>query len=140
MGNACYWKRQLNVSVINTDSLPNLHLDYFFFPLCKKDKLVCKDQSWSCVFLLGIASLLITDAVGHSLQQTSFNQTQSQCMFQFHKVNTTLLYPALNMHWSVLIPPNLLLGISPLLVITTTLEFIKYCHYEPEYSICYRIK
>ena len=28
------------------------------------------------------------------------------------------------MHWSVLIPPNLLLGIGPLLVVATTFEFI----------------
>ena len=33
-------------------------------------------------------------------------------------------YHSLNMHWAVLIPPSLLLGIGPLLVIATTLEFI----------------
>ena len=53
MVNACHWKLQLTVSAINIDSLPILHLDYFFFPLCKKDKLACKDQSWNCAFPAG---------------------------------------------------------------------------------------
>ena len=46
-------------------------------------------------------------------------------MFQVYRTsNETLAYPALDMHWSVLIPPNLLLGIGPLIVVTTTFEFI----------------
>ena len=45
-------------------------------------------------------------------------------MFQVYRTNITTSYPALNMHWSVLIPPNLLLGIGPLIVITTIYEFI----------------
>ena len=35
-----------------------------------------------------------------------------------------MTYPTLNMHWSVLIPLSLLLGVGPLLVITASLEFI----------------
>ena len=81
-------------------------------------------QVGTVLCLLGVATFLIVDTVGHSLKQNDFNQTESQCMFQFHKINTTLIYPALNMHWSVLIPSNMLLGIGPILVITTTLEFI----------------
>ena len=34
------------------------------------------------------------------------------------------MHPSLDMNWGVLIPPSLLLGIGPLLVIATTLEFI----------------
>ena len=45
-------------------------------------------------------------------------------MFQMYRTMQTLTYPTLNMHWSVLIPPNLLLGIGPLIVITTTYELI----------------
>ena len=46
-------------------------------------------------------------------------------MFQFHKTSGhRLSYPALNMHWAILLLPSLLLGVGPLLVITTTLEFI----------------
>ena len=72
--------------------------------------------------LLGVTGLLTIDIVGHSMQHT---HDHSECMFQFYMLNTsTLVYPALNMHWSVLIPSNILLGIGPILVIATTLEFI----------------
>ena len=77
--------------------------------------------------LLGVLSLFIIDLVGHSLQQANpliVNNTLSQCMFQFYRTNDTLKYPTLNMHWSVLFLPNIFLGIGPLIVITTTLEFI----------------
>ena len=73
--------------------------------------------------LLGVTSLLITDLVGHSLKHTTISN-HSQCMFQFYTVNGTLQYPALDMHWSVLIPPSLLLGVGPLIVMSATLEFI----------------
>ena len=75
------------------------------------------------ISLLGVASLSIIDVVGHSLTNNIVNHTQ--CMFQITVYdNNTLLYPALNMHWAVLIPPSFLLNFGPLLVITTTLEFI----------------
>ena len=72
--------------------------------------------------LLGVASLLIIDIIGHSLKYNTSNHTQ--CMFQLYMVNGTLQYPALDMHWSVLIPPSLCLGVGPLIVTTATLEFI----------------
>ena len=75
--------------------------------------------------LLGITSLLVIDLVGHSLIMEGRGEANNtQCMVQVYRTNTTISYPALNMHWSVLIPLNLLLGIGPLIVITTTLEFI----------------
>ena len=75
--------------------------------------------------LLGVTTLLIIDIVGHTIQHQASSHNQSQCIFQFYMLNNSeLVYPALNMHWSVLIPSNLLLGIGPILVITTTLEFI----------------
>ena len=130
----CVGEHAWETLVIGSGNLMYLLSTLILFPVyiwitfssrcAKRINLFARIKVGIVFFLLGIASLLITDAVGHSLQQTSFNQSQSQCMFQFHRVNTTLLYPALNMHWSVLIPPNLLLGIGFLLVITTTLEFI----------------
>ena len=46
----------------------------------------------------------------------------SQCIFQATISNNgSLTYPSLNMHWEVLIPPILLLGLGP---IATILEFI----------------
>ena len=75
--------------------------------------------------LLGVISLLITDIVGHVINTGKFNNG-SQCVFQasLTNINRSLTYPTLNMHWAVIIPPSLLLGIGPLLVIATTLEFI----------------
>ena len=77
--------------------------------------------------MLGVVSMLIIDMVGHSLigyetiQQTS---TVTQCMFQILRHNYTFEYHPLNMHWSIFIIPSLFLGIGPLLITTTTLEFI----------------
>ena len=79
------------------------------------------------VCLLGVTSLLIIDVVGHALS-TDRHANQTQCMFQVTETNndhhTTLNYPALNLHWAVLIVPSLLLEIGPLLTVTTVLEFI----------------
>ena len=73
--------------------------------------------------LLGVLSLICVDLIGHSLKSNTSNQTQ--CMFQVYRAGSGILeYPSLNMHWSILIPPNILLGIGPLIVIATTFEFI----------------
>ena len=76
------------------------------------------------ICLFGVITLLIIDVVGHSLnRENATNQTL--CMF--HATLTSekiLIYPTLNMHGAVLIPPNLLLGIGPLIVVATTFEFI----------------
>ena len=77
------------------------------------------------VGFLGVASLFIIDIVGHSMKTSRTNvSNHSQCMFQMHRSGSMLTYPSLNMHRSVLIPLNLLLGIGPLIIITTTYEFI----------------
>ena len=74
--------------------------------------------------LLGGVSLLIADVMGHTLNRNSFSN-HSLCVFQATISQDRLFtYPALNMHWGILIPPTLLLGLGPMLVIATTLEFI----------------
>ena len=75
--------------------------------------------------LIGVASMVIIDVAGYSLNRTS-DVNQTQCMFQFYKYDrhTFSSYPTLNMHWAVLIVPSLFLRIGPLLIIATTLEFI----------------
>ena len=79
------------------------------------------------VSLLGVTSLLTIDVVGHALS-TDRRANQTQCMFQlivtYTDHHTALSYPALNLHWAVLIVPSLLLEIGPLLTVTTVLEFI----------------
>ena len=71
--------------------------------------------------------MLIIDIVGYSLAgngSEETNDTVTQCMFQISKYNYTLEYKPLNMHWSVLITPSIFHGPGPLLITTTTLEFI----------------
>ena len=77
--------------------------------------------------LLGVISMLIIDMIGHSQTGNGIEQshnTVTQCMFQIYKYNYTLEYNPLNMHWSVFIAPSFFLGTGPLLITTTTLEFI----------------
>lgn len=95
-----------------------------FSPLCKKvNNMFCRIQLGASVCLVGVISLLVIDVVGHSLHGTT-GLNSTQCMFQVYRTNTTASYPALNLHWTVLIPPNLFLGIGPLIVISTTYELI----------------
>ena len=75
------------------------------------------------ISLFGVISLLIIDVVGHSLNRGN-TTNNTQCMFHVTLTNQPLPYHTLNMHWAVLIPPNILLGIGPLLLVATTLEFI----------------
>ena len=59
------------------------------------------------VCLLGVTSLLIIDVVGHALN-INRSANQIQCIFQDTPINdrnTILFYPALSMHWTVLIVP-----------------------------------
>ena len=95
-----------------------------FYLLRKKEvRFFSRIQFGIVLCLLGVLSLLTIDLIGHSLKSNISNHTQ--CIFQVYRTdNGTLDYPSLNMHWSVLIPPSLLLGIGPLIVITTTFEFI----------------
>ena len=75
--------------------------------------------------LLGVTSLLIIDVTGHLLKDAADVTNHTQCMFQLRKLtNEMIFYPALSMHWSVLIPPSLLLGVGPLIIMATALEFI----------------
>ena len=104
------------------------------FPVCsfslvsllrkKLLKLFMRIGAGILICLFGVLSLLITDIFGHA-QNISNPYNHSQCVFQVtlsHNKSVTIY--SLHMHWGVLIPPSLLLGIGPLLVIATTLEFI----------------
>ena len=74
--------------------------------------------------LLGVVCLLVTDITGHVINSSNSNN-HTQCVFQITLSSTGIItYSSFHMHWGVLIPPGLLLGIGPLMVIATTLEFI----------------
>ena len=67
--------------------------------------------------------MLIIDLAGH-LHSVNDQGVGSHCMFTYVSVNKTLLYPVLELHWTVLLPPNILLGIGSPIVMITVLEFI----------------
>ena len=75
-----------------------------------------------CLFLLGVLSILISDVVGHAQYEGKVNE--SLCLFDIEYKNLSLQHSSLDMHWTVLIPVNIFLGIGPYLVTTTTFEFI----------------
>ena len=104
----------------------SFYIWYIFSHLRKRiPKMLLRLMAGIILSLLGVISMLITDAVGHSVvsKNTSTNVTV-QCMFQVTTFNYTNDHQPLNMHWYVLIPPSVFLGLGPLVVIATTIEFI----------------
>ena len=75
--------------------------------------------------LLGVLCFLFTDIVGHAQQNVSNSNNHTQCVFHVslshHK---RFIVDSFHMHWAVLIPPYVFLGIGTLMVTATTLEFI----------------
>ena len=115
-------------TVLNLFLIVILFPAYIWIIFCCLHKKVPKLFTRLCIgitlYLLGVVSLLIAEVMGHTLNKNSFSN-HSLCVFQVTISQDKLFtYPVLNMHWGVLIPPTLLLGLEPMLVITTTLEFI----------------
>ena len=77
------------------------------------------------LWILGALSMVTIDLAGH-LHSVNDVGTGSHCMFKYTRNNDTfaLVYPILEMHWAVLIPPNVFLGIGPPIVVATIFEFI----------------
>ena len=74
------------------------------------------------LYFLGLVSMLIIDLAGH-LHSVNDQGVGSHCMFTYSKTDD-LIYPVLELHWTVLLPPNILLGIGSPIVVITVLEFI----------------
>ena len=76
-------------------------------------------------YILGTVSMLAIDLTGH-LHSANDLGAGSHCMFAYTRDNNTarLTYPTFEMHWAVLIPPNILLGMDPPIVMATIFEFI----------------
>ena len=75
------------------------------------------------MYLLGSLCLLLTDLAGHLIYNKGNSSSEEQttlCMFHYSVSN----YRHLDMHWAVMVLPSVLLGVGPLVVMTTTLEFI----------------
>ena len=103
----------------------------------KVPRILCRLGLGLVIYFVAVVSILAVDSVGHSFHHTN----DTRCMFDLKQVNNSDLYmfqilnprdesvhifevSELNMHWSVLIPFNVLLGVGPKLVTATTFEFI----------------
>lgn len=69
--------------------------------------------------ILSVATMLIIDLIGHILRYTA-TETNTKCLFFQHRNNVE----PLDMGWWVQIIPNLLIHISPTILLATSLEFI----------------
>ena len=76
------------------------------------------------ICFLGVLCLLITDTIGHAMYGSNSNN-HTLCVFHVTISGSRhFTSHSLHTHWAVIIPSSVLLGIGPLLVIATTLEFI----------------
>ena len=83
-----------------------------------------------CLLFLGVVSMFATDLLGHftlNLKDPSlpsyYNKTgSSYCMFDIDVTRNHV--KSLRLHWGFHVVPNLLIGFSPLLISTSTFEFI----------------
>ena len=71
------------------------------------------------LYIVGTINMLIVDVIGHLLSEED-GKYKAQCMFL---VNSYFPQP-LHLHWWVIIPPSIILGVAPLVVHATVLEFI----------------
>ena len=67
--------------------------------------------------------MLIIDLAGH-LHSVNDQGVCSHCMLTYTRIGGSLLYPILELHWAVLLAPNIILGIGSPIVRTTVLEFV----------------
>ena len=84
----------------------------------------------TCAFvvsLAGVLYMLITDLIGHGTYRLHNKQHISKngvCLFTTIYSDSKMNHTLLNMHWSVAIPPSILLNLGFLLVQSTAVEFI----------------
>ena len=74
------------------------------------------------LYWLGSLCLLVTDLGGHITFAEKYNFSTGLCMFEGNIRSTS--YGHLGMHWAVMLLPSILLGLGPLVIKTTALEFI----------------
>ena len=74
------------------------------------------------LYFAGVLSILCIDLSGHMLKGSKL--TSTDCMFNITIAQGVLDFPSLDMHWSVVIPPNALIGIGHTLIAATVFEFI----------------
>ena len=80
-------------------------------------------MDWLILFFPWASVHADLDLAGH-LHSVNDQGVGSHCMFTYTRTGGTPLYPVLELHWAVLLAPNILLGIGSPIVRTTVLEFI----------------
>lgn len=74
------------------------------------------------LYLIGILSVLAVDSIGHYMKN---GVNAFECILNVYHIDKIFpATPSLGMHWSVMIPSVILLGIGPMLVTATIYEFI----------------
>ena len=79
------------------------------------------------LYIVAVSSLLIVDATGHALSHTDNSHTRCMLLDNISPYDHRMIdvyNETLNMHWAVLVAPNLLIGIAPKLLMATSFEFI----------------
>ena len=112
-----------NLKYISGTLLFPLYIWFIFSCLHRRiPKMFTRLISGVVMYLLGNLFLLVNDLVGHIIfsKHRSTSNEGSMCLF----VYGVYYFPHLEMHWSVMIPPSILLGVAQLVVMTTALEFI----------------
>ena len=105
-----------------------IYIQFFLLKSSFVSKMLARLFIGLVLYIFGILSMLAIELAGH-LHSVNDQGTGSHCMLAYTRNNSThaLMYPVLEMHWAVLIPPSVLLGIGPPIVTTTTFEFISAC-------------
>ena len=75
------------------------------------------------LYIMAVVSLLVVDLTGHIALHVE-QKPNVMCMFVQSIPLHDSQYKTLNLHWAILILPNLLIGIAPKLVMASSLEFI----------------
>ena len=65
--------------------------------------------------------MLVIDLIGHHVKRKT---DETDCIFNVNYLDNFPGFPTLDMHWSVMIPSIILLGIGPTVLMATVLEFI----------------
>ena len=91
----------------------------------EKPKILTRLVIGILLYLSGVLCLLVTDVVGHTQMEANVNNISNPCVFNI-KFNITdgIRIPLLGLPVASLIPTNIFLGIGPLIVYTSSLEFI----------------
>ena len=75
-----------------------------------------------CLYIMAVVSMFVVDLAGHIILHVN-QKPNAMCMFVEPYLGTSHI-EILNLHWSVLILPNLLKDLSPDLIMATAFEFI----------------